>query len=217
MLLLSPATRLSPRVGLPTGRKLTVAVVGIDGAGKTTAASHLAADAADTGWPAQFIKNPSGRRWFARLAERHGLALPTPLLDWAETAIRMYRVLRSTATADRFDGLTVMDRHLACQTVLREVRGLPAGRLLPALERLLARRAGVGRRLGGPDVVVLLDVDPATALQRITLRGEDSESLADLQAARAAYLHRAGAEGWTVIDANREAPEVLRDLRRAIL
>ncbi|WP_309080638.1 AAA family ATPase [Zhihengliuella sp.] len=217
MLLLSPATRLSPRVGLPLRRKLTVAVVGIDGAGKTTAASHLAADAADAGWPAQFIKNPSGRRWLSRLQARLGITVPARLLDGLETAVRTGTVLRSTASAERFAGLTVMDRHLACQSVLREVRGLPAGRWLPALHRVLARRAGTGRRFGGPDVVVLLDVDPVTALERITARGEDSERLEHLRAAREAYLRRAEAEGWTVIDAIREAPEVLRDLRRAVL
>lgn len=65
-----------------------------------------------------------------------------------------------------------MDRHLYCQLVLRHVRGHKPGILLP----WLAKKSAEGT------TVILLDVDPYLASQRINARDEDEESVEYLQA-----------------------------------
>ena len=211
---LSPAAgRRSVRSagGAPTAR--TVVVLGIDGAGKTTAARALIAAERAAGREAVLIRNPAGRRWLSRAAARLGVAVPARWADRFETVVRSVNVLFAHARAALFrrkalrrsGGLVVMDRHLACQGALREVRGLPRGRFLPWL-------AG---RLPAPDAVVLLDVPAEEAYARIRARGEDHESLAYLRAARASYLGLAAAEGWHVVDSSGSPERVLEALRAA--
>lgn len=190
--------------------RITVAIVGIDGSGKTTAASYLAAGLDSTGRPAQMVRNPSGRSWLGRWSARSGYAVPATLAEAVETVLRGANVIRSHARASAFEGLTVMDRHLVCQEVTRETRGLdPNGLLARALRSLR-------RTLRAPDLTVLLDVSPETALSRIDERGLDTESLAYLAAARNAYLACAMTEGWSVIDAEADAFTVVTRLRELV-
>lgn len=169
----------------------TIVVLGIDGAGKTTAAAAVVAREVSAGRKAQLLRNPAGRRWLGRLAESLGLAVPVLWSDRFETIVRTLNVVVAHARAAAFRGTTVMDRHLACQLVLRDVRGLPPGRFLPWLADRLPR----------PDAVVLLDVPPEVGHARITARGEDSETHVYLRAARTRYLSMAAAHGWQVVDA----------------
>ena len=201
-----------PAAGQRTVR--TVVVLGIDGAGKTTAARALIAAERAAGREAVLVRNPAGRRWLSRLTARLGVDVPFRWKERFETVVRSVNVLVAQARTalfrrrvlQRAGGLVVMDRHLACQFVLREVRGLPRGRFLPWL-------AG---RLPAPDAIVLLDVPAEEAYARIDARGEDHEPLAYLQAARAAYLGLAAAEGWHVVDATK-APARVADALREVL
>ncbi|GER22755.1 hypothetical protein NCCP1664_12520 [Zafaria cholistanensis] len=198
----------------PGARKArTLVVLGIDGAGKTTAALALVAAERMAGRPAVLVRNPAGRRWLTRVADRLGVAVPALLADRFETVVRSVNVLvahlrgalfgRKTRAGGKPGGLVVMDRHLACQLALREVRGLPQGWSLAWLEGLLP----------APDDVVLLDVPAEEAYARIHARGEDHESLAYLRAARTAYLKLAAAEGWHVVDGSGTPEQVVQGLR----
>ncbi|HRO31383.1 AAA family ATPase [Citricoccus sp.] len=173
-------------------------LLGIDGSGKTTTAVALAAAERDEGRRALVVRNRSGRRWLIRAGRRAGTELPVRWADRIETAVRTCNVALSHLRAASTDGLVVMDRHLVCQLVLRQVRGLPPGRVLPWLSDRLLRRA----------TVVLLDVPAETAHARITARGEDDEHLDFLRASRAAYL-RGASRGWAVVDATGPTREVL--------
>lgn len=166
-------------------------LLGIDGAGKTTTAEALAAAERESGRPAIVLRNRSGRRWLARVSARCGLELPVQWADRVETVVRTANVAVSQARAGRREGLVVLDRHLVCQLVLRQGRGLPPGRMLPWLAARSMR----------PYAVVILDIPARIAQQRILSRGEDHESLDYLQAARTAYLEFARARGWSVVDA----------------
>lgn len=178
--------------GSPTrGHRQIVVLLGIDGSGKTTAATALAAAAREAGVPAIVLRNRSGRRWLARASARCGLEVPVRWADRFETSVRILNVLVSQARAWRREGLVIVDRHLVCQLVLRRGRGLPAGRWLPRLACRVLR----------PYTVVVLDVPAEIAQQRILRRGEDDESLDYLLAARTAYLELASAWGWSVVDA----------------
>lgn len=148
------------------------------------------------------LANHAGRRTMSLWAARTGIRLPLRLMDAIETTIRVFNVLLSHVQASRADGLVVMDRHLHCQLALREAKGLPRGWFLPWL-------LGV---LPAPDLHLHLDVQPATAHQRITARGTDEESLADLVALRDAYRRLPEYPGFIEVDANGSTDDVGRRL-----
>ncbi|WP_299168905.1 dTMP kinase [uncultured Arthrobacter sp.] len=181
---------------------LRVVLLGIDGAGKTTAARSVLRKLREHGIEAELLRNPGGRRTLDRWASRHSRtaeALLGPrVLDTIESCLRVLAVLRSTLQARRRRGVVLFDRHLQCQLALRQVRGLPAGRLVPWLLRVLPQ----------PDLVVYLDVDPRAALARITSRNTDMESLEFLTALDAAYRQLPGFETYALVDANGTAAEI---------
>ena len=139
-------------------------------------------------------------------SERSGIALSPRLADALETLIRTVNVLVSHARARSFSGLVVMDRHLYCQLALRSVRGLPPGRLVPWLLR----------RLPAPDMVIHFDVAPEQALERILLRGTDTETLEELTALSEGYRTLPEFSRFVPIDAGGSQDEVLAALTAAI-
>lgn len=137
---------------------------------------------------------------------RYGVPLSPRLADALETVIRTANVLVSHVRAHRFNGLVVMDRHVYCQLALRSVRRLPGGRFLPWLLRLLP----------GPDLVIHFNIDPGQALERILLRGTDTETLEDLAALDDGYRALPEFPGFLRIDAGAAQDEVLAALTDAI-
>ncbi|MEX5237929.1 ATP-binding protein [Kocuria arenosa] len=186
-------------------RSRPIVLLGIDGAGKTTTAAALVAAEREAGGPAIVLRNRSGRRWLARASARAQVDLPVRWADWIETVLRTANVLVAQARAAHRDGLVVIDRHLVCQLVLRKVRGLPPGRVLPWLAGTLLRA----------DAVVVLDLPAETAQERILTRAEDHETLTYLRAARSAYLDLARAQGWSVVDATATTETVLTRIENA--
>jgi dTMP kinase len=156
---------------------MLVVLLGIDGAGKSTAAQMLRDRVLLSGRRALLLQNHSGRRTISNWCADHHVRLHPGLADLLETAVRVGHVLLAHLRAHRFDGLVLMDRHLHCQLALRAARGLPHGRLLP---RLL-------RHLPQPDLVILFALPPRRAWARIKQRGTDKESLQFLEAFSAAY------------------------------
>jgi len=187
----SPARK--PRIA----RKLrTVALVGIDGSGKTTQAHRLAAELAAQGLPAAYRRNAGGRRWFGRLAARFGRRdaeelLGRRLMLLIESLLRWLAILRTLLRRSITRELTVMDRYSFCQYASLRTRSAPQG---PA--RLAYRL------FPQPDVTFLLAVDPAVAYDRIEARGYDHEEMSYLHAAAAAYRALPEYGTFVVIDAN---------------
>lgn len=99
-----------------------------------------------------------------------------------------------------------MDRHLHCQLALRQASGLRRGRLLPWLLK----------KLPAPEVHVHFDTDPTIAHQRVTERGTDQETVADLTAFRNAYRSLQEFPGFAVVDANGRPADVMGQLNRVI-
>lgn len=187
---------------------LRVVLLGIDGAGKTTAARSVLRKLREDGVEAELFRNPGGRRTLDRWAARHShtaqTVLGVQLLDAVESSLRVLAVLRSTLQARRRRGVILFDRHLQCQLALRRVRGLPAGKLLPWMLRVLPQ----------PDLVVYLSVDPNTAQARITSRNTDKETLEFLTALDASYRQLPGFGAYTVVDANGTATEIAEALSK---
>lgn len=180
---------------------MLIVLTGIDGSGKTAAAQALARDRG-----ALLLSNYAGRRRMSLLAARFGLRFPARLSDAVETTIRTFNVLVSHARARNQPGLVVMDRHLFCQLALRQAKGLPRGRFLPCLLRILPK----------PDMVVHLVVDPEQALRRVLARGTDTESLEELSGLDAAYRSLPEYEDFVKIDASGNPDEVLAALSQLL-
>jgi len=187
----------------PPERKLrTVALVGIDGSGKTTQAHRLADDLAAQGFRAAYRRNAGGRRWFGRLAVALGRRDADDLLGrramlFVESVLRWLSILRTLLRRTLTGELTVMDRYAFCQYASLRARSASE------------RRARMAYRLfPRPDVTFLLAVDPAVAYDRIEARGYDHEEMSYLRAASAAYRSLPEHSEFVVIDANGTPDEV---------
>jgi dTMP kinase len=193
----------------PSRQLRTVALVGVDGSGKTTQAHRLAGELAAHGLPAVYRRNAGGRRWFGRLAAVFGRRDGEELLGrrtmlFVESALRWLAILRNVLRRSLTRELTVMDRYAFCQYASLRARSAPADLGQRADLGLRAeRRARVAYRLfPAPDVTFLLTVDPAVAYDRIEARGYDHEEMAYLHAASAAYRSLPEYDRFVVIDAN---------------
>ncbi|GAB3152213.1 dTMP kinase [Micromonospora sonneratiae] len=192
------------------GRRLrAVALVGIDGSGKTTQAHRLADALISFGVPARYWQNAGGRRWFGRVAQRLGRPDAQRLLGrngmlLAESALRWLAIARALVRSSASGRVAVMDRYSVCQYA--SIRAHGGGRWEP-LARL------VYRIFPQPDVTFFLAVEPAEAYRRIDLRGTDHESMEFLTAADSAYRSLPECGTFVVIDANGTPDEVTRAIR----
>jgi dTMP kinase len=203
MVLSSPVTPVRHRLR-------TVALVGIDGSGKTTQAHMLADALAAQGLPASYRRNAGGRHWFGRLARALGRRDAEDLVGRRamlviESLLRWLAILRTLLRRAVTGEIAVMDRYAVCQYASLRAHGAK-----PAAER----RARLAYRLfPKPDVTFLLAVDPTVAYERIESRGYDHEELAFLEAATAAYRSLPEYGDFVVIDANGTPAEVAESVR----
>lgn len=191
-----------------------IALVGIDGSGKTTQAHRLADALAAEGLAAAYRRNAGGRRWFGRLSARLGRGddaedlLGRRAMLVVESVLRWLAILRTLLRRALTGEITVMDRYAVCQYA-----SLRARAARPAAER----RARLAYRLfPPPDVTFLLAVDPQVAHDRIEARGYDHESVDYLSAAATAYRSLPEFPSFVVIDANGTPDEVAAEIRRRL-
>lgn len=184
----------------------TVALVGIDGSGKTTQAHRLAAELSALGLPAVYRRNAGGRRWFGRVAAALGRADAEALLGRRtmlviESVLRWLAIARTLLRRAITGEVAVMDRYAVCQYASLHAHAAdPRPRSRPHRPE---RRARLAYRLfPAPDVTFLLAVDPAVAHDRIEARGYDHETMGYLHAAAAAYRALPEYATFVVVDAN---------------
>ncbi|MFI5891197.1 dTMP kinase [Actinoplanes sp. NPDC051513] len=189
----------------------TIALVGIDGSGKTTQAHRLADDLAAEGLKAAYRRNAGGRRWFGRLAARLGRGddaedlLGRRGMLFVESVLRWLAILRTLLRRALTGEITVMDRYAVCQYA--SLRARAAG---PRAER---RARWAYRLFPKPGVTFLLVVDPQIAHDRIEARGYDHESTEYLAGAAAAYRSLPEYDSFVVIDANGTPGQVAAAIR----
>ncbi|WP_433793721.1 dTMP kinase [Actinoplanes sp. CA-252034] len=185
----------------------TIALVGIDGSGKTTQARVVAAELAAAGHPAAYRQNAGGRHWFGRIAVVVGRADAEDLFGRrgtlvVESALRWLAIARTLLRRAARREIAVMDRYAVCQYASLRAHGAR-----PAAERL-ARLAY--RLFPRPDVTFFLAVDPDLAQDRIERRGYDTETMDYLRTADAAYRSLPEYPSFVVIDANGTPEQVTK-------
>lgn len=191
-------------------RNLSIALAGIDGAGKSSAAKALASRLRDRGMTVEVTGVYGGRKNMDNLARRFGTTASRILgirgMDFAETLVRAARMAHATRLMRR-GGLLILDRSFHCQQALRRARRLPGPGLAGLLELLFP----------GPDAVVFFEIDPQTAFARIRARGTDVESLEDLAALDAGYRQLETFGDFITIDAAQSPDRVADQLEQEVL
>jgi len=166
-----------------------IVIDGIDGSGKSTVARWMEEHYRERGERVLVQVHPSERR-LGRLARR--------CLQGEERL--MYPLASLFFLADLLVSLSLLRRRSRDHDVVIFVRYLMAAAYLPG------RLAGIGyavlsRTLPAPSRLLLVDVDPATALQRIATRRDEEEMFENLSAlTRVRAVTLALSEGWTVLD-----------------
>lgn len=189
----------------PPGQPRIVALVGVDGSGKTTQAHRLAEALAHQGRKATYWQNAGGRRWLGRLARRLGRRDAQRLLGRSglllvESILRWLAIARALLRSWLGGRVAVMDRYAVCQYAsIRAHGGTGSGERLARLAYAL---------FPAPDVTFFLAVDPGEAYRRIELRGTDHETVDFLATATAAYRSLPEFSRFVVIDANGTPDEV---------
>ncbi|WGW13399.1 dTMP kinase [Saxibacter everestensis] len=190
--------------------RFSVALLGIDGAGKTTVARSLVRRSRARGDAASLYRHPGGRKTLDNVARRFNstaeAALGSQGLTVIETVTRSLAVIRSAVQSRRRDGLVVFDRYIHCQIALRRMRGLHSSPFLQWLLTTLPR----------PDVIVFFDISPRQAHARILARGIDTEPLAMLCELDAAYRQLSDFDDFYRIDAGRPVADVVDELEAVI-
>jgi dTMP kinase len=188
-------------------RPRVIALIGIDGAGKTTQAEWLAAALTANGMRATYHLNAGGRHWFGRIAQRLGRpdaesVLGSRGLVLMETILRWLAITRALLLTRLRGSVAVMDRYSYCQYAEIIARG---GRF----ERLARALFGI---FPAPDRTLFLAITPDEANTRIERRATDSEDIHYLARFDAAYRGLPEAATFEFVDANRSPEVIQKDL-----
>ncbi|MFI5840231.1 dTMP kinase [Catenuloplanes sp. NPDC051500] len=183
-----------------------IALIGVDGSGKTTQAHRLADALTDAGLPASYLQNAGGRAWFGKLAHRLGGSDAQGLFGrhgWpvVESVLRWLAIARALVRMRRRDRIGVMDRYSYCQYASIRTQ-LGHGRFS---ERVARFAYGL---FPAPDLTLLLVVSPGSAYRRIEARGTDHETIEYLTRASAAYASLPEHESFVLIDGDGTEDEV---------
>ena len=186
-----------------------IAFEGLDQSGKETQAKRLLARLASLGRVAELIAFPDRE---------------TPIGHEIETALRGGRqygpdVMQLLYVANRYEWkpaieasltagrVVICDRYLASSVAYGEAHGLDAGWLFD-----------IQRFLPQPALTVLLDIGPATAVERKRVNRDRYESDLDLlgRVRRSYQRQAASTSAWRLIDGERPPDTVERDVVAAV-
>lgn len=188
-----------------------VAVLGVDGSGKSTQTRLLAEALHRDGLGAAAYTNPGGRPALNKFAQWLGKPDGRALIGRRavvvmETAIRFVAIARALVLAGLTGRVAIMDRYTYCQFAIMRARGDRG-------ERVARRILGV---FPTPDVTVILEAPAGIAQRRVELRGHDHEDPVYLARLDAAYRSLPEFPRFTRVDAAGTIADVQRSLHGVV-
>lgn len=187
---------------------LLIAIEGIDGAGKTTLAQAIRDRLAADGTVVTLSKEPTNGPWGTRLRESAstGRLTPDEELDLL-VRDRREHVANLIQPALARGEVVILDRYFPSNVAYQGAAGLD-------IDEVMAKNAFAPR----PDLLLLLDLDPAVGLERIRRRGDRPNHFeTDDNLSRCRRIFQAMSLDHTVqIDATASAEAVLTQALDAI-
>lgn len=188
---------------------MLIAFEGLDQSGKETQARHLRARVEQEGRKVHALsfpdyETPIGREIAAALRGER---------DFAPDVMQLLYVANRLEFKPRLDswlgsgGVVVCDRYVASSVAYGEAQGLDAGWL-----------ADIQKSLPKPDLTLVLDIAPDTAVARkSTGRDRYERDLALLARVRESYRRQASAKNWVLINGEQSKDEVSAAVAAAVL
>jgi dTMP kinase len=174
-----------------------IAIIGIDGAGKSTQIAVLHDYLTRHGQKVTALPTESLDPLWRRLDVLAGASgedvegfLGVDMVQMLASCIKWISFEKTWSQLDGSDGVLLADRYSYCHIAIAQRAG---ERTRTAIEHLY----------GGfpePDVCIWLDTSPETALERLRMRGENWHDLDFLETHRRGYLELAARHGFTVVD-----------------
>jgi dTMP kinase len=181
---------------------ILIAIEGIDGSGKSAIAKELVDFLNAVGYDAILLKEPSDSIYGEKIRKSAQRLPPEEELDLF-LRDREIDVRERILPALEKGKVIVMDRYYYSNIAYQSARGIDAERIRSLNEKFAPK----------PDLVIILDVSPETALRRIKRRGKLTafESRDYLEKVRKNFLKLAD-ERTVVVNAEKGLEEVKKDV-----
>ncbi len=188
---------------------MLIAVEGIDGSGKTTIANFLKDFLKKQSYEVVLLKEPSDSKWGKMLKEsfKKGRLPPKKELEFF-ILDRKYNVERNIAPALKSGKIVILDRYYYSTLAYQGALGFNIDEIKKINESFAPK----------PDLVIILDVDPKIAIERIKRkRGgiNKFEDLNYLKKVRSIFLSIKD-DNIVVIDANKDLDYVKQEVLKAV-
>lgn len=138
-----------------------IAIEGIDGSGKTVIALEIVRFLSDLGYEAVYLKEPSDSVYGQKIKNSKTRFSPEEEL-FLFLHDREIDVKEKIIPALEKGKIVVMDRYYYSNIAYQSARGIEANKIRELNEKIAPK----------PDLVIILDVSPNTALKRIKPRGK---------------------------------------------
>jgi dTMP kinase len=182
-----------------------IAIIGIDGAGKSTQIRAVHAELAGRGHRVLQLPNESLQPLWERLDVLTAAAgqeieefLGMDTVQMAASAIKWLSLQKAWRTMDPTAGVVLADRYSYCQMAIAQRAG---ARVRSAIEHLY-------HDFPAPDLCIWLDVKPEVAFARLEKRGEKWTGPDFLETHRRGYENLAARHDFTVVDGGLPQAEV---------
>jgi dTMP kinase len=189
---------------MPPMQGLLIAFEGLDQSGKETQAQRLADRLTQLGRTVRLASFPDYATPIGGEIRRalHGEHEYTPDVMQLLYIANRYERKRDLAAWIAAGDIVLCDRYLASSVVYGETQGLDPAWLLDTQ-----------RHLPQPDLTILLDIAPATAVARKAVgRDRYERDLALLTRVRESYRRLGAAQGWVSFDGERPKDDLAREI-----
>ncbi len=175
-----------------------IAIEGIDGAGKTTIAKFLKEKLEEFGIDTIILKEPSESEYGRKIKSSNVRLKPEEELELF-ILDRKYNVENNILPALEKCVTVIMDRYYYSNVAYQGARGISPDFILEKNEEIAPK----------PDLTIILDINPETAIERVKYRGKRSvfEELEYLRKVRNIYLSLKSNE-IVFVDANQKIEDV---------